>query len=175
MKNERSLNSAKQFNVEKLFEELTQKDLELRQLHLVTEKTTKMQSINDMKIQREVTNLKRSLVHERNLKLDAFQKVDQLQTHVFDLEDEMTNKAQNSRPQTSTAEKGIKNALRSNLTSSLNLQSSKHSSPFPRLSSGVNLTQSTSSSSATANGGGVVVSFQDNKPLVRPKTVSLLN
>lgn len=136
---------------------------------MITEKSSKMQSINDNKIQREVTNLKRNLLHERNLKLDAFQKVDQLQTHLFDLEDEMTNIAQTIRPQTSVVDKVIKSkmivnfkldlaikqfkkrkgALRSNLTSSLNLTTnSKHSSPFPRLPSGVNnLTQSASTAS----------------------------
>lgn len=144
-------------------------DLELRQLHLVTEKSTKMQSINDMKIQREVTSLKRSLVHERNLKLDAFQKVDQLQTHLFDLEDEMNTLTHTVRPQTGITDKAIRSAMRTNLVSSVNLQSSKHSSPFPRLSSsGNNLTHSTSSSSATP----AIVAFQDNKSLVRPKTVS---
>ena len=94
--------------MEKLFEELTQKDSELRQLHLITEKSTKMQSLNDNKIHREVTNLKRNLLHERSLKLDAFQKVDQLQSHLFDMEDEINAIGQINRPQTSVVEKVIK-------------------------------------------------------------------
>ena len=74
----------------------------------MTEKSTKMQSLNDNKIHREVTNLKRNLLHERNLKLDAFQKVDQLQSHLFDMEDEINAIGQINRPQTSVVEKVIK-------------------------------------------------------------------
>ena len=54
--------------------------------------------MNDNKIQKEVKNLKRVLIQERNLKLDAFQKVDELQSHLYDLEDEITNVP--TRPQT---------------------------------------------------------------------------
>ena len=80
----------------------------MRQLHLVTEKSSKMQSINDNRIQRELTNLKKNLSHERNLKLDAFQRVDQLQSHLFDLEDEVNAIVQTNRPQTSITDKIIK-------------------------------------------------------------------
>jgi hypothetical protein len=72
--------------------------MELRNLHMITEKTSKIQSINGNKIQREVSNLKKNLLQERNLKLDAFQKVDELQSHLYDLEDEITNISQ-VRPQ----------------------------------------------------------------------------
>ena len=68
----------------------------------MTEKTSKMQTINGGKIQREVSNLKKNLLQERNLKLDAFQKVDELQSHLYDLEDEITNISQ-VRPQSSFA------------------------------------------------------------------------
>jgi hypothetical protein len=70
-----------------------------------------MQSLNDNKIHREVTNLKRNLLHERNLKLDAFQKVDQLQSHLFDMEDEINAISQINRPQTSVVEKVIKSKI----------------------------------------------------------------
>ena len=79
-------------------EELEDKDTELRNLHMINEKTSKIQSINGSKIQREVSNLKKNLLQERNLKLDAFQKVDELQSHLFDLEDEITSISQ-VRPQ----------------------------------------------------------------------------
>lgn len=130
MKNELNLNSAKKSNVEKLFQELEAKDVELRNLHMVTEKSTKFQSIYGTKIQKEISQLRRSLLQERNLKLDAFQKVDELQSHVYDLEDNMVN-ATSSRPQTT-----ISKASRLNLTSSMsNVQSimAKNSSPFPKL------------------------------------------
>lgn len=132
MKNERNLNSAKRSNVEKLFQELEAKDVELRNLHMVTEKSTKMQSIYGSKIQKEISQLRRNLLQERNLKLDAFQKVDELQSHVYDLEDNMFNTT-SSRPQTS-----ISKASRFNLTSSMtNVQSlmAKNSNPFPKLNS----------------------------------------
>ncbi len=83
----------------------------MRQLHLVTEKSSKMQSINDNRIQRELTNLKKNLTHERNLKLDAFQRVDQLQSHLFDLEDEVNAIVQTNRPHTSITDKVIKSNL----------------------------------------------------------------
>lgn len=66
---------------------------------MITEKSSKMQSINGTKIQKEVMQLKKNLLQERNLKLDAFQKVDELQSHVYDLEDELVNIVQ-ARPQT---------------------------------------------------------------------------
>lgn len=47
-----------------------------------------------------MNTIKKQLTQERSLKLDAFQKVDDLQTQVFDLEDELTNIVQ-IRPQTS--------------------------------------------------------------------------
>ena len=42
-------------------EELEDKDTELRNLHMINEKTSKIQSINGSKIQREVSNLKKKL------------------------------------------------------------------------------------------------------------------
>lgn len=133
MKNEKNLNSAKQSNVDKLvsifctcmlklkmnelfsngeifysqLEELEDKDMELRNLHMITEKTSKIQSINGNKIQREVSNLKKNLLQERNLKLDAFQKVDELQSHLYDLEDEITNISQ-VRPQSTKTKSNSK-------------------------------------------------------------------
>jgi hypothetical protein len=53
-----------------------------------------------------MSTLKKQLLQERNLKLDAFQKVDELTTHVYDLEDELTNIIQlpQPRPQTSKSD-----------------------------------------------------------------------
>ena len=67
----------------------------------MSEKTSKMQSINGNKIQKEVSNLKKNLLQERNLKLDAFQKVDELQSHLYDLEDEITTNKSQTRPSSS--------------------------------------------------------------------------
>ena len=62
-------------------------------------------------------------------------------------------------------------ALRSNISSSLQL-TSKHSSPFPRLYSGINnLVHSASSNSMVHT----AQAYQEVKPFIRPKTVSLQN
>lgn len=42
--------------------------------------------VNDSRIHREITSLRKGLMQERSLKLDAFQKVDELQSQVYDLE-----------------------------------------------------------------------------------------
>jgi hypothetical protein len=111
IKNEKNLNSAKQSNVEKLvykfinfrnfkkltftflnhfkFEELEAKEIELRNLHLITEKAAKIQMVNENKIAREISSLKKTMIREQNLKLDAFQRVDELQTNVYSLEDDI--------------------------------------------------------------------------------------
>ena len=73
--------------------------MELRNLHIITDKSSKLHSFNDTKIHREITNLKKNLMQERSLKLDAFHKVDELQSHLYDLEDEYNYVAE--RPMTS--------------------------------------------------------------------------
>jgi DNA repair exonuclease SbcCD ATPase subunit len=162
LKNEQNLNSAKQSNVEKLFEELETKDIELRNLHILTERSSKMQSLNDFKIKRELTNLKKNLAQERNLKLEAFQRVDNLQCQVYDLEDELTNTVTApasraaSRPQTSIVKM---RSMRANLSSAQSGGggssagvANKYSSPFPRLTSmSSNLLLQSSMPAAAAN------------------------
>lgn len=53
---------------------------------MLTEKANKLNQLNDMRIQKEISNLRKSLSSERNLKLEAFQRVDELQSQVYDLE-----------------------------------------------------------------------------------------
>jgi hypothetical protein len=151
MKNERNLNSAKQSNVDKLLEELEDKDTELRTLHMITEKTSKMHTINDGKIQREVNFLKKNLLQERNFKLEAFQKVDELQSHLYDIEDEMTTLT-TVRPQSS-------------YTKSKNLRLSsagRFVSPFPRLNG--------NGLSNDLLNNDLVNASKSNQNLTRPKT-----
>ena len=152
IKNEKNLNAAKTNNVERLFEELEEKDIELRQLYLKTDKTSKMQSLSDSKIQKELNVLKKNLAQERHFKLDAFQKVDELQSHLYDLEDELTNNPINSdRPQSSSVAKIHPNRAKSSfgltlkrsnssngVTNSVNNvpntnQATRQGSAFPRL------------------------------------------
>lgn len=54
-------------------------------LHLLEEeqdRSLKMTQMNYEKTKRDIDVIKRQLSHERNLKLDAFQRVDSLQTQV---------------------------------------------------------------------------------------------
>ncbi len=46
------------------------------------DKNSKLQGLMQDKIQKDVSAIKRQLNHERALKLDAFQRVDELQTQV---------------------------------------------------------------------------------------------
>jgi hypothetical protein len=88
------------FFVKFKFEELEAKEIELRNLHLITEKAAKIQMVNENKIAREITSLKKTMLKEQNLKLDAFQRVDDLQTNVYSLEDDIKVLV-NTRPSSS--------------------------------------------------------------------------
>jgi hypothetical protein len=68
---------------------LEAKEIELRNLHLITEKAAKIQMVNENKISREISSLKKTMFKEQNLKLEAFQRVDELQTNVYSLEDDI--------------------------------------------------------------------------------------
>lgn len=70
----------------KKFQELETKDIELRNLHTLTEKAAKLSILNDNRTQKEIANLRKSLIQERNFKLDAYQRVDELQSQVYDFE-----------------------------------------------------------------------------------------
>lgn len=52
----------------------------------MTERAAKLSDLNDSRTQREISTLRKSLNLERNLKLDAYQRVDELQSQVYDLE-----------------------------------------------------------------------------------------
>lgn len=125
--------------------------MELRNLQILTEKSTKLSVMNDSRIQKEISSLRKSLLQERTLKLDAFRLVDELQSQVYDLEaqENMTVRSQNTqtsykssafiyRTEASmkyviirTALKILDEVVRTNVISQA---SSKNSSfPFPRL------------------------------------------
>ena len=63
-------------------EELEDKDLKLRVISEEQEKKQRLQQLTSDKAQKNVMSIKKRLSHERNLKLDAFQRVDDLQTQV---------------------------------------------------------------------------------------------
>ena len=63
-------------------EELEDKELKLRKVSDQKEKTTKVQHLTQEKAKKNVDKMRKQLTHERSLKLDAFQRVDELQTQV---------------------------------------------------------------------------------------------
>lgn len=62
------------------------KDTELQNLQELADKAAKLSIQESTKTQRELSNLRKSLVQERHLKLDAFHLVDDLQGQIYDLE-----------------------------------------------------------------------------------------
>ncbi len=63
-------------------EELDDKETRLHQLSDEHNKSKKVQLLTEDKIKRDVDRIRKQLNHERNLKLDAFQRVDELQSQV---------------------------------------------------------------------------------------------
>lgn len=63
-------------------EELDDKEGQLRILSSEQEKSSRMNQLTTNKTKKEIDSMRKQLTHERNLKLDAFQRVDELQTQV---------------------------------------------------------------------------------------------
>jgi hypothetical protein len=57
----------------------------LRNLSLEQEKTSRLNSLTTNKTKKEMESMRKQLSHERSLKLDAFNRVDELQTQVCTL------------------------------------------------------------------------------------------
>ena len=57
----------------------------MKQMVEEQDKGTKLNQLLTDKIRKDMTVIKKQLAHERNLKLDAFQRVDKLQTQVGQL------------------------------------------------------------------------------------------
>ncbi|CAH1785032.1 unnamed protein product [Owenia fusiformis] len=83
---QRQLELAKQANMERMIGELEDKELRLRIISSTKDKNLKMQQIENEKAVKDMFHLKKKLTHERSLKLDAFQRVDDLQTQVYDVD-----------------------------------------------------------------------------------------
>ncbi|KAK2144748.1 hypothetical protein LSH36_734g02004 [Paralvinella palmiformis] len=92
---QKQLMEARRANIDKLLEELEDKDSRLRQVTEEKDKTSKVQHMSQEKAKKNVDKMRKQLSHERNLKLNAFQVVDELRTQVYDMEVNAT-----SRPQT---------------------------------------------------------------------------
>ncbi|KAG9493346.1 hypothetical protein GDO78_001317 [Eleutherodactylus coqui] len=85
-KKRQQLDSIKSASMDKLLENIEEKEQRLHSLTKETERSSKMGLLQQSKIRKEVKQIKSQLVQERNLKLDAFQRVDELQSQVYDLE-----------------------------------------------------------------------------------------
>ncbi|KAK6176827.1 hypothetical protein SNE40_015054 [Patella caerulea] len=80
------LEKVSQSNIEKLREELIDKDMRLKLLYEEQDRNTRMQQLAQEKTRKDVMNIKKQLINERMLKTDAFQTVDDLQTQLYDYE-----------------------------------------------------------------------------------------
>uniref|UniRef100_A0A8C0HAT9 Uncharacterized protein n=1 Tax=Chelonoidis abingdonii TaxID=106734 RepID=A0A8C0HAT9_CHEAB len=77
------LDVMKAANVEKMLEDMGQKEQRLQCLTEDAEKSSKIMQLQQKRIKKEMRS---QLIQERSLKLDAFQRVDELQCQVYDLE-----------------------------------------------------------------------------------------
>ncbi|XP_074645051.1 uncharacterized protein LOC141901606 isoform X2 [Tubulanus polymorphus] len=94
LRSQKQLEMAKQANAEQLLEELEEKELRLKALTEEQEKQVRLKQIAEDKARKDVSQVRKQLTHERNLKLNAFHRVDELQSQIYDGE---------IRPQTSTS------------------------------------------------------------------------
>ncbi|XP_038054173.1 uncharacterized protein LOC119726519 isoform X2 [Patiria miniata] len=82
----RQLEAARISNLERMMDEIDDKELRLRILSEEYDRTMRLYQTTQEKARKEVHQIKNRLDHERSLKLDAFQRVDDLQTQVYDYE-----------------------------------------------------------------------------------------
>nr|XP_025040495.1 coiled-coil domain-containing protein 162-like [Pelodiscus sinensis] len=80
------LDVIKAANIEKMMENMGQKEQRLRCLTEDAEKSSKIVQLQQKRIKKEMRQIKSQLIQERRLKLDAFQRVDELQCQIYDLE-----------------------------------------------------------------------------------------
>lgn len=85
VRSEQKLEEAKKANMDKLMEQLEDKDLKLRVLSDEQTKHQKMKEMSREKSHQQVVTVKRQLQRERVLKMDAYQRVDELQTQIYDI------------------------------------------------------------------------------------------
>ncbi|XP_077145694.1 uncharacterized protein LOC143807719 isoform X2 [Ranitomeya variabilis] len=85
-KKRQQLDNIKSASMDKLMGDIEDKEHRLRSLTEETERASKMGLLQESKIRKEVKQIKSQLLQERSLKLDAFQRVDELQSQVYDME-----------------------------------------------------------------------------------------
>ncbi|XP_062429060.1 coiled-coil domain-containing protein 162-like [Rhea pennata] len=117
------LSAVKAENMEKMLEEMEEKEQRLKHLIKETEKSSKIGQLQQKRVKKEMQQIRSQLTQERSLKLEAFQRVDELQRQVYTLE-----AAVSQRNMTAGRRKTVE--LLSRSTSSLR-------SPFPGLAAQV--------------------------------------
>ncbi|KAG6934645.1 coiled-coil domain containing 162, partial [Chelydra serpentina] len=80
------LDVMKAANMEKMLEDMGQKEQRLQCLTEDAEKSSRIVQLQQKQIKKEMRQIRSQLIQERSLKLDAFQRVDELQYQVYDLE-----------------------------------------------------------------------------------------
>ncbi|XP_077981616.1 uncharacterized protein LOC144436648 [Glandiceps talaboti] len=103
----KQLEQARASNLEKLVEQLEDKDVRLKVMSYEQEKNLKMNHITQSKTKKDIDQMKKQLHHERSMKLDAFQRVDELQTQVYDYETDFSQFLP-SRPHTAGTMRSVK-------------------------------------------------------------------
>ncbi|XP_060609133.2 coiled-coil domain-containing protein 162-like [Anolis sagrei] len=73
-------------NLEKMLEDLGGKEVKLQSLTEEAEKSAKLQQLQEKKVKKEIQQIRSQLTQERSLKLNAYQRVEELQSQLYDLE-----------------------------------------------------------------------------------------
>ncbi|XP_054846477.1 coiled-coil domain-containing protein 162-like [Eublepharis macularius] len=73
-------------NLERMLEDLGERKLRLQCLSAEAEKSSKIRQLQEKKVKKEIHQIRSQLAQERSLKLDAFQRVNELQSHLYDME-----------------------------------------------------------------------------------------
>ncbi|XP_015211614.2 uncharacterized protein si:ch73-242m19.1 isoform X3 [Lepisosteus oculatus] len=80
------LDSMKAANLERLQEDVGEKEQQLQALGEQLECSTKMSQLHQQRTDKEIRQVRSQLSLERSLKLEAFQRVDELQSQVYDIQ-----------------------------------------------------------------------------------------
>jgi hypothetical protein len=100
----KKLEEARMEKIKKLHADLEDKNDKLQQLTEEQERVRQLQLISQEKVKRDVELVKKQLYHERNLKRDAFQRVEELQNEMCETTQQV------SRPQTAFTSTGMRSS-----------------------------------------------------------------
>ncbi|XP_061479532.1 uncharacterized protein LOC133383234 isoform X2 [Rhineura floridana] len=86
IRKKQQLDLIKTANLEKMLENLGERELRLQCLTEETERSSKTKQLQEKKVQKEIQQIRSQLTQERSLKLDAFQRINKLQHQLYDSE-----------------------------------------------------------------------------------------